>query len=254
MSILIFLMTITVYQIIQSTEIITAPEIARAEGFQDEATNEATDDTTDIIINEDAVRIRIIPHSNTYQDQLSKRMVSYAIDELLAENEEAFSNLETTRNFIQNNIGLIENRVTEIFDTINYEQEFEITYGAHLFPEKQYNGETLPAGYYESLVIRIGEGRGNNWWCFINPGTCLGPNVEDINANSENNHWNTQNQTLENTQNAIRNQNFTSYLNGIFENLIKSSSETQNKESDSFVAGQVADNLDFDWFLFEDER
>ena len=28
-------------------------------------------------------------------------------------------------------------------------------------------------GYYESIVITIGNGEGNNWWCFLFPNLCL---------------------------------------------------------------------------------
>ena len=137
---------------------------------------------------------------------------------------------------------------------INYDLGFEVSYGAHLFPEKHYNGEVFPAGYYESLVIRIGEGRGNNWWCFINPGMCLGPNTSEINEENRSANWNFQNQLLENTQEAIRNQEFTSYLSGVVESLFGSDTEMVEVQFDAQFANQAENNDEFDWFLFEDER
>jgi len=223
---------VTTYQLVQGA-ITTTTDFVRAQPLEGEIT-----------VSEDAVRIRIIPHSNSYQDQLAKKMVSLAIDELLMANEGALSDMASTRLFIHQNISEIHERVNEVLETINYSEDVEVTYGAHLFPEKVFNGEYFPAGYYESLVIRIGEGRGSNWWCFINPGTCLGPNLGELN---EKEHWNYAYETMEYTQSTIREQNFTSYLSEIIDTLFNSEPEPQvvmAKEPDS----------EFDWFLFEDER
>ena len=32
---------------------------------------------------------------------------------------------------------------------------------------------TYPAGYYESLVVTLGSGAGDNWWCVLFPPLCL---------------------------------------------------------------------------------
>lgn len=41
------------------------------------------------------------------------------------------------------------------------------------FPEKEYKGVKYDEGYYESLVITLGEGKGKNWWCVLFPPLCL---------------------------------------------------------------------------------
>ena len=41
------------------------------------------------------------------------------------------------------------------------------------FPEKIYNGVVYEKGLYESLVVEIGDGSGNNYWCFLYPSLCL---------------------------------------------------------------------------------
>jgi len=41
------------------------------------------------------------------------------------------------------------------------------------FPEKIYKGIRYNAGNYESLVIKIGEAKGNNYWCVLFPPLCL---------------------------------------------------------------------------------
>ena len=41
-----------------------------------------------------------------------------------------------------------------------------------MFPTKEYDGFTLPAGEYLALRIIIGEGNGRNWWCVVFPPLC----------------------------------------------------------------------------------
>lgn len=41
------------------------------------------------------------------------------------------------------------------------------------FNTRTYGELTLPAGQYEALQIRIGEAKGQNWWCVLFPPFCL---------------------------------------------------------------------------------
>ena len=55
----------------------------------------------------------------------------------------------------------------------NYNIPFNLNYGNNYFPEKEYKGITYKEGYYESLVVTLGEGAGDNWWCLMFPPLCL---------------------------------------------------------------------------------
>lgn len=44
------------------------------------------------------------------------------------------------------------------------------------FPKKSYGSLTLQAGSYDALVLELGEGTGENWWCVAYPPLCF---VED---------------------------------------------------------------------------
>ena len=54
---------------------------------------------------------------------------------------------------------------------------------ADSIPEKEYEGVTIPSGNYESLVITLGSGLGDNWWCVMFPPLCL---LEAKDNNTEN--------------------------------------------------------------------
>lgn len=41
------------------------------------------------------------------------------------------------------------------------------------YPERSYEGISLPAGNYSSLKIELGEAKGQNWWCVLFPQVCI---------------------------------------------------------------------------------
>ena len=51
-------------------------------------------------------------------------------------------------------------------------QKYSIDYGYHYFPEKIYKGVKYEEGEYESLLVTLGEGKGDNWWCILFPPLC----------------------------------------------------------------------------------
>ncbi len=48
------------------------------------------------------------------------------------------------------------------------------------FPTRVYGEYVLPAGEYSALILRLGSGKGDNWWCVVYPPLCF---VGDQNAN-----------------------------------------------------------------------
>ena len=63
-----------------------------------------------------------------------------------------------------------------------YTNDYNIKYGLNYFPEKKYKNVIYPEGNYESLVITLGEGVGENWWCVLYPPLCL---IDEENDNIE---------------------------------------------------------------------
>ena len=56
---------------------------------------------------------------------------------------------------------------------LNYDTEFTINFGNNYFPDKEYKEVLYEKGYYESLVVTLGKGEGDNWWCVLFPPLCL---------------------------------------------------------------------------------
>ena len=53
---------------------------------------------------------------------------------------------------------------------MNY--SYKVNYGDNYFPEKTYKGVKYNSGNYKSLVVTLGNGEGDNFWCVLFPPIC----------------------------------------------------------------------------------
>ena len=120
-----------------------------------------------LIIPDDSIRIRIIANSNNYNDLLEKNKIKKEIESSILNLFKNVSNKEEAKNIIINNSKVIENIVSKKVDS------YSINYGINYFPKKIYRGVIYNQGNYESLVITLGKGLGDNWWCVLYPPFCL---------------------------------------------------------------------------------
>ena len=132
-----------------------------------------TNNSNKVIIPKEAIRFRVIANSNTNIDQQEKKKIakelSYDVVEVLSKT----NSIEDARKTIQSNINNFETTVQNIVEEENYETTVNIDYGNHYFPEKTYKGVTYEEGEYESLVVTLGKGKGENFWCVLFPPLCL---------------------------------------------------------------------------------
>ena len=128
----------------------------------------------DYTIPKESIRFRVIANSNDYNDQeIKKKVVENLKSNLTYTNKS--TNIVETRNFIKENLPLFTKTVET---TLNNKEDFHINYGKNYFPEKTYNNEIYPEGEYESLVVTLGNGEGDNFWCVLFPPLCF-PEKED---------------------------------------------------------------------------
>lgn len=125
-----------------------------------------------VVIPNESIRFRIIPNSNSIEDILMKEKVKDRVSTIVS-NIEKSSNIEETRNLIQDSIPLISQNINTLFSENDYNKDFKINYGFNYFPEKNYKGIKYEEGNYESLVIEIGEASGSNYWCVLFPPLCM---------------------------------------------------------------------------------
>ena len=124
------------------------------------------------IIPDESIRIRIIPNSNNVKDQYLKRQVKTNLELELTDDLKDSQNIETSRTIIKKNINKYDEIIANVLQNENSTQKHSIDYGYHHFPEKVYKGVKYKEGDYESLLVTLGKGEGDNWWCVLFPPIC----------------------------------------------------------------------------------
>lgn len=125
------------------------------------------------LIPDEAIRIRVIANSNSDYDQKIKYNVKDSIEKDIYDMLSNAKNIDTARYILKQNLSNIENTISNVLNEQNYNLPFDVNFGLNYFPKKEFKGVTYNEGYYESLVVTLGNGEGDNWWCVLFPPLCL---------------------------------------------------------------------------------
>lgn len=123
------------------------------------------------------LRLHIRANSNSAEDQAVKLKVRDAVNEYIAANidkstfDEAYAEIGKRLDIIS----AVAER-TLAANGYSYGATAALTY--EYFPSRMYRDVTVPDGYYDALIIELGEGRGKNWWCVVYPPLCYGEEFE----------------------------------------------------------------------------
>lgn len=129
------------------------------------------------IIPKEAIRIRILANSNSLKDQEIKKEVRHSVEPYLYNLIKDAKTVEEAKIIINRNLINIENIINKTYDG-----DFNINFGLNYFPKKEYRGIIYEEGYYDSLVINLGNAVGDNWWCILFPPLCMleGNQIDDV--------------------------------------------------------------------------
>ena len=122
------------------------------------------------IIPDDAIRIRVLANSNSDYDQQLKKKVKDNLEVFLYDLLSNTQNSYDAKQIIVSNMGNIEDNIKNSLDN---KEKYSVNFGKNYFPTKEYKGITYEEGYYDSLLVTLGDGLGDNWWCVLFPPLCL---------------------------------------------------------------------------------
>ncbi|MFJ7668506.1 stage II sporulation protein R [Lysinibacillus sp. NPDC097195] len=138
-------------------------------GSAKEATNQ---------VQENDFRIRVIANSNTTNDQLEK-------EQLVKELKPLFMQAGATTAVDNNKFITLKSNIEAQLKE-NYPQlRTQVILGDNLFPAKRQDAMFYPQNMYHSIVVKIGDARGDNWWCSIFPSICEPETAEKVQEKEE---------------------------------------------------------------------
>lgn len=126
------------------------------------------------IIPDEAIRLRILAHSDDEVDQDMKRRVRDEVNDQITNWVEELTDINEARQLIKTRLPEITKTAASVLGEQNSDHQVEVDYGESVtFPVKLYDTFLYPAGEYEAVLITIGEGNGANWWCVLFPPLCF---------------------------------------------------------------------------------
>lgn len=125
------------------------------------------------IIPDEAIRFRVVANSNTVYDQNIKLQVRNTVQNEIFKLIKDSKSIDDTRKILKEHQKELYDVTNNKLKELDYNKDFKIKYGFNHFPKKKYKGVTYKEGNYESLVITLGSGNGDNFWCVLFPPLCL---------------------------------------------------------------------------------
>ncbi|GAF12785.1 stage II sporulation protein [Bacillus sp. JCM 19046] len=123
---------------------------------------------------EDAIRLRILANSDSISDQAVKRDIRDEVNAEITKWVTELDSIEDAAAVIQGNMAALEEIVATELAKKGLDQSFTVAFDSDVsFPTKLYGNIVYPAGLYEAVLITLGEGQGENWWCVLFPPLCF---------------------------------------------------------------------------------
>ncbi len=131
-------------------------------------------------ISKKVFRLHIIANSDSDADQSLKLKVRDGVLDYTAELFEACKSVTDAVEAAESHLKDIRQKARGIIAFFGYDYDVKVYTAREYFKTRVYDAFTLPAGFYDSLKIVIGEGSGRNWWCVMYPSVCISGCTDDF--------------------------------------------------------------------------
>ncbi|MEC1177696.1 stage II sporulation protein R [Metasolibacillus meyeri] len=110
-----------------------------------------------------SVLFRVVANSNLQEDQLLKQEIVQAVQPMF----EQIASMQEVEFAIAD--------IKQVLAKDYAQHDVHISVGGNLIPPKYEFSTFYPQNFYQSVVLTIGQGRGDNWFCSVFPKTCEKP-------------------------------------------------------------------------------
>ncbi|MDD4290697.1 MAG: stage II sporulation protein R [Clostridia bacterium] len=122
---------------------------------------------------EACIRIHIRANSNGAEDQNLKIAVRDSIVEYLCMLLADCSDKAQAQTIIDDATADIEKIANQTLYFAGADYSAHAVIRREYFERKQYGDSVFREGFYDALIIELGEGKGDNWWCVAFPPLCF---------------------------------------------------------------------------------
>ena len=119
------------------------------------------------------LRLHVIANSDAQADQELKLQVRDGVLAQAGELLEGISSQEEAEAVLTDHLEELARTGADIVGQAGYDYPVSASLEECWFPTRVYDGVTLEAGIYDALIVELGTGEGDNWWCVIYPPLCF---------------------------------------------------------------------------------
>ncbi len=129
--------------------------------------------TNDRQVNTEYLRVHIRANSNLQIDQNVKYLVKDAVIDYLTPKIAFCKTKQQAKELLEGELTNIERVANKVLKANGFDYTSNAKLNEQEFPTRVYNGLELEAGYYDALILELGKGAGDNWWCVVYPPLCF---------------------------------------------------------------------------------
>lgn len=119
------------------------------------------------------LRFHVLANSDSTEDQNLKLKVRTLLLNTIYEEMGENASLEETKKYVRSHKDSLEKKAEMYMKTLGYDYPAHMELANTYFPTKTYGDMVFPCGTYEAVRVKIGEGKGRNWWCVLYPPLCF---------------------------------------------------------------------------------
>lgn len=137
------------------------------------AENRQEDEALAARIAPEILRFHVLANSDSQEDQSLKLKVRTMLLDSIYEGLGENASLEKTKAYVLSHQKSLERKAEHYMKTLGYDYPAHMELTNCYFPTKTYGDMVFPCGNYEAVRVKIGEGKGRNWWCVLYPPLCF---------------------------------------------------------------------------------
>jgi len=123
--------------------------------------------------NQEFLRIHVRANSNEEKDQIVKYKIKDLVVNWLTPYVSNCHSKDDTAKLINRKKRDLECIIDEVLKANGFKYSSHVGIKNEKFPTRVYEGITLESGYYDAVIVELGEAKGDNWWCVVYPPLCF---------------------------------------------------------------------------------
>lgn len=128
----------------------------------------------------DYLRIHVRANSNNEQDQAVKYLVKDKVVELITPYIKECKSKKDAIEIVSGLKSQLEKVCQSELENNGYYYGANACVKSEKFPTRVYGDLTLESGEYDALIIELGSGKGDNWWCVLYPPLCFTSSQQSV--------------------------------------------------------------------------